>query len=76
MFIGAALAARLWTAGDRLPRIPAGGVVVAEEAGFHAYAALGAAFERADRGLRQWPAAGLALLIVTLALAAAGYASR
>jgi hypothetical protein len=39
---------------------------------------LGAAFPRirADRELRQWPAAGLALLMVALALAAAGYASR
>jgi hypothetical protein len=33
-------------------------------------------FERADRDLRQWPAAGLALLMVALALAAAEYASR
>ena len=36
----------------------------------------GAAFERVDRDLRQWPAAGLALLMIALALAAAGYASR
>ena len=36
----------------------------------------GPMFERADRGLREWPAAGLALLMVALALAAAGYASR
>jgi formate hydrogenlyase subunit 3/multisubunit Na+/H+ antiporter MnhD subunit len=76
MLIGAALAGGLWAAGDRLPRIPAGDIVVAEEAAFRASAPLGAAFELADRALRQWPAAGLALLMVALALAAAGYGSR
>jgi formate hydrogenlyase subunit 3/multisubunit Na+/H+ antiporter MnhD subunit len=76
MLIGAALAAGLWAAGDRLPRIPAGDIVVAEEAAFRASLSLGAAFERADRGLREWPAAGLALLVIALALVAAGYASR
>ena len=76
MLIGAALATGLWTAGDRLPRIPAGDIVVAEEAAFRASLSLGAAFEWADRGLREWPAAGLALLMVALALALAGWASR
>jgi formate hydrogenlyase subunit 3/multisubunit Na+/H+ antiporter MnhD subunit len=76
MLIGAALAAGLWAAADRLPRIPAGDVVVAEEAAFRASLSLGPMFERADRGLREWPAASLALLMVALALAAAGYASR
>ena len=55
MLVGAALAAGLWAAGDRLPRIPAGDIVVAEEAAFHGLMPLGAAFERADRDLRQWP---------------------
>ena len=76
MLVGAALAAGLWAVGDRLPRIPAGDIVVAEEAAFRASLSLGPLFERADRGLREWPAAGLALLMVALALAAAGYASR
>ena len=76
MLIGAALAWGLWAAGDRLPRIPAGDILVAEEAAFRASFRLADAFERADRGLRQWPAAGAALLVVALALAAAGYASR
>ncbi len=76
MLIGAPLAAGLWAVGDRLPRIPAGDIVVAEEAAFRASMPLGAVFERADRDLRKWPAAGLALLMVALALAAAGYASR
>ncbi len=76
MLIGAVVAAGAWAAGDKLPRIPAGDIVVAEEATFRASLSLGPMFERADRELRQWPAAGLALLIVALALAAAGYASR
>jgi len=77
MLIGAVLAVGLWAARDRLPRLPMGDIVVAEEAAFHGFAPLGAAFERADRDVRQWPVAGLALLMVALALAAAaGYASR
>ena len=76
LLVGAALAAGLWAMENQLPRIPAGDIVVAEEAAFRASLPLGAAFERADRGLREWPAAGLALLMVALALAAAGYASR
>ncbi len=76
MLIGAMSAAGLWVVRDRLPRIPAGDIVVAEEAAFRASLSLGPTTERADRELRQWPAAGLALLMVALALVAAGYASR
>jgi formate hydrogenlyase subunit 3/multisubunit Na+/H+ antiporter MnhD subunit len=76
MLIGAVLAAGVWAAGDRLPRVPAGDIVIAEEAAFRTSLSLGPMFECADRGLREWPAAGLALLMVALALAAAGYASR
>jgi hypothetical protein len=76
MLIGAALAAGLWAGRDRLPSIPPGDIVVAEEAAFHASARLGPAIEQADRDMRQWPAAGLALLVIVLALAAAGYATR
>jgi formate hydrogenlyase subunit 3/multisubunit Na+/H+ antiporter MnhD subunit len=76
MLIGAAVAAGLWAAGDPLPRVPPGDIVVAQEAAFRASAPLGALFERLDLGLRQWPAAGLSLLTIALALAAAGFASR
>ena len=41
MLVGAALAAGLWAAGDRLPRIPAGDIVVAEEARVPRLAPLG-----------------------------------
>jgi formate hydrogenlyase subunit 3/multisubunit Na+/H+ antiporter MnhD subunit len=76
MLIGAVAAAGLWAVHDRLPRIPAGDIVVAEEAAFRASLSVGPMFERGDRGLREWPTAGLALLMVALALAAAGWASR
>jgi formate hydrogenlyase subunit 3/multisubunit Na+/H+ antiporter MnhD subunit len=76
MVVGAALAAGLWAVENRLPRIPAGDIVVAEEAAFHGLTHLGPMLERADRDVRQWPAAGLALLVIALALTAAGWASR
>ena len=76
MLIGAALAAGLWAFRDRLPRIPPGDIVVAEEGAFRRLTALGPAFDRADLTLRRWPAAGVALIAIVLALAAAGWASR
>ncbi|MGH6836288.1 MAG: complex I subunit 5 family protein [Methylocella sp.] len=72
---GAVLSPLMWLWGSRLPRIPAGDIVVKEEAAFHASYAFGAALERMDARLRQWPAAGLSLLAVALMLAAAA-ASR
>jgi formate hydrogenlyase subunit 3/multisubunit Na+/H+ antiporter MnhD subunit len=68
---GAALAPGLWLWGRRLPRVPAGDIVVAQEAAFRASYALGAALERMDLRLRQWPAAALSLLTIALVLAAA-----
>jgi hypothetical protein len=44
-------------------------MIVALEAAFHACDAFGAAFDRMDLRLRQWPAAGLSLLAVALSLA-------
>jgi formate hydrogenlyase subunit 3/multisubunit Na+/H+ antiporter MnhD subunit len=48
MLVGAPLAAGLWAVRDALPRIPAGDIIVAEEAAFHASAPFGAAVERLD----------------------------
>ena len=76
ILVGAVLAAGLWAVEDRLPRIPAGDIVVAEEAAFRGSLSLGPIFEQADRDVRQWPAAGLALLVIALALTAVGWASR
>jgi hypothetical protein len=60
VLIGAALAPGLWLWGNRLPRVPEGDIIVAGEAAFCASYAFGAALERMDARLRQWPAAGLA----------------
>jgi hypothetical protein len=46
-------------------------MIVAGEAAFNASYAFGSTFERMDSRLRQWPAAGLSLLVVALILAAA-----
>jgi formate hydrogenlyase subunit 3/multisubunit Na+/H+ antiporter MnhD subunit len=76
MLIGVALFAGLWALGEPLPRIPAGDIVVAQEAALRASAPLAALTQRLDLRLRQWPAAGLSLLTIALMLAAAGFASR
>jgi multicomponent Na+:H+ antiporter subunit A len=69
--IGAALAPGLWLWGNRLPRVPEGDIIVAGEAAFRASSAFGAALERMDARLRQWPAAGLSLLAIAIVLTAA-----
>ena len=66
VLIGAALAPGLWLWGNRLPRVPEGDIVVAEEAAFRASYAFGAALERVDARLRQWPARALSLLAVAI----------
>jgi hypothetical protein len=71
VLIGAALAPGLWLRGHRLPRVPEGDIIVAGEAAFRASYAFGAALERVDARLRQWPAAGLSLLAIAIVLTAA-----
>jgi energy-coupling factor transporter ATP-binding protein EcfA2 len=73
---GALVAPGFWLWGNRLPRIAEGDIVVKEEAAFHASYAFGAALERVDARLRQWPAAGLSLLAVALVLAVAAASSH
>jgi hypothetical protein len=45
-------------------------------AAFRCLTPLCAAFERADRDVRQWPAAGLALLVIAVALVGAVHVTR
>jgi multicomponent Na+:H+ antiporter subunit A len=71
VLLGAVLAIALWRRGRRLPRIPEGDVVVAIDGGVQVAVAWGKALERMDNALRQWPAAGVSLLILTVALGAA-----
>ena len=61
---------------DRVPRVPTGDTIVVAEAVFDRSLASGALFSRVDAIFRRWPAAGLALLAITLALVyATAYAS-
>jgi multicomponent Na+:H+ antiporter subunit A len=74
ILLGAALAVALWRWTRWLPRVPEGDVVVALDGGVRVAVAWGKALERMDTALRQWPAAGVSLLILTLALGAAVFA--
>jgi formate hydrogenlyase subunit 3/multisubunit Na+/H+ antiporter MnhD subunit len=69
ILVGALLAALLARFAGRLPRIPTGDTIVLGEAAFDRALRWGAGFERLDAVFRGWPAAGLALLVITLALA-------
>jgi formate hydrogenlyase subunit 3/multisubunit Na+/H+ antiporter MnhD subunit len=71
VLVGAVLALALRRWGNRLPPVPAGDIVGAAERAFRRGYAIGAAFERADGRLRQWPAAGLSLLAIAVVLGAA-----
>jgi hypothetical protein len=55
--------------GLRLPPLPAGDAVVASVR--RATVAIGGTFVRADGVLRQWPVAGLALIVAAIAFGAA-----
>jgi formate hydrogenlyase subunit 3/multisubunit Na+/H+ antiporter MnhD subunit len=61
---------------DRLPRVHEGDSVVVFEKAFDKSLALGGAFEWIDARFRQWPAAGLALVLIALVLAAATASGR
>ncbi|HEV3493039.1 MAG TPA: proton-conducting transporter membrane subunit [Reyranella sp.] len=71
VLMGTALAFALRRWGSQLPHVPAGDVVGAAERAFRASYLVGAASERADGQLRQWPAAGLSLLAIAVVLGAA-----
>jgi len=71
VLIGVGLALGLKGLGWPLPRVPAGDSIVFFEAAFRRILALGPAFESFDARLRQWPAAGVSLLLIVLALFAA-----
>ena len=74
VLLGAILAIALWRWEHWLPRVPEGDVVVALDSGVQIAVACGRRLERADSALRQWPTAGVSLLILTIALGAALFA--
>ena len=73
--LGAVLAAAMWRWVRRLPSVPEGDVVVALDGGVATAIACGRTLERMDSALRQWPAAGVSLLILTIVLGLAILAS-
>jgi len=74
VLLGAVLAIALWRWWRWLPRIPKGDVIVALDGVMQMAVPWGNALERMDGVLRQWPAAGVSLLMVTVALGAAIFA--
>ena len=54
--------------GRFLPHVPVGDSIVFEEAAFRRLLSTGPSFETLDARLRQWPAAGVSLLLIILAL--------
>ena len=66
--IGVGLALGLRRIGWSLPRVPAGDNIVLFEGAFHRLLTLGPYLETLDARLRQWPAAGISLLLVVLTL--------
>jgi hypothetical protein len=67
--VGAALAFGLRRV--TLPSVPEGDVVVLGRGAARAARSLGDALERVDEGLREWPAAGVALLGLVILIGAA-----
>ncbi len=74
--LGAVLFMILWRWRHRVPRLPAGDLVVFAPLGEGIARASGEMFERLDGRLRQWPVAGVSLLAVAIVLAVAMLAGR
>jgi len=74
VLLGAVLAIVRWRWWRSLPRIPKGDIIVALDGEMQMAVTWGKTLERMDRVLRQWPTAGVSLLLVTIALGAAVFA--
>jgi hypothetical protein len=59
-----------------LPNVPVGDSIVLEERAFHRLLTTGPTLETLDARLRQWPAAGVSLLLIVLTLLTAGVSVR
>ena len=70
--LGVSLALVLMRTGRSLPRVPVGDSIVLEEAAFRRLLSIGPSLETLDARLRQWPTAGVSLLLIMLALLMAG----
>ncbi|MEA1051294.1 proton-conducting transporter membrane subunit [Lamprobacter modestohalophilus] len=68
LLLGGVAALAMWRWGERLPQVPPGDILIWSGPLTRLISAVGAGVEALDRGLRQWPVAGLALLILSLLL--------
>jgi formate hydrogenlyase subunit 3/multisubunit Na+/H+ antiporter MnhD subunit len=68
ILIGAGLALGLWRWGRYLPPIPQGDIVVVGQPALRVVVRCEDALERVEGGLRQWPVAGLFMLLLILIL--------
>jgi multicomponent Na+:H+ antiporter subunit A len=66
--LGALLSLALLRWGEALPRIPAGDLLETDAGVVRAMRGVGAAMERTDKFLRQWPVAGSLLVGLVIAL--------
>jgi formate hydrogenlyase subunit 3/multisubunit Na+/H+ antiporter MnhD subunit len=74
--VGVGLAIALSRSGSSLPYVPIGDTVVLYERAFRRLLALGPWLETLDGRLRQWPAAGISLLLIVLSLLTATIAGH
>jgi hypothetical protein len=74
--IGMGLALVMGRIGWSPPHVPVGDTIVLEEAAYRRLVDIGPALETLDARLRQWPAAGVSLLLIILALLTAGLSGR
>lgn len=68
VFVGGLLSVGLWRWGPRLPRVPAGDVLVFGKGATEVGRDVGVAMEDIDRRLCQWPVAGVLFLVLTAVL--------
>jgi hypothetical protein len=74
--IGVGAAVVLSRSGSSLPHVPVGDTVIFYERAFHRLVALGPRLETLDGRLRQWPVAGISLLLIVLSLLTASIAGN
>jgi formate hydrogenlyase subunit 3/multisubunit Na+/H+ antiporter MnhD subunit len=74
--VGVGAAIMLLRSGSSLPDVPVGDTVVLYERAFRRLVALGPRLETLDGRLRQWPVAGISLLLIVLSLLTASIAGN
>lgn len=74
--VGVGVAIALSRSGLSLPHVPVGDTVVLYERAFRRLVALGPRLETLDGRLRQWPVAGISLLLIVLSLITASIAGN